>query len=68
MVYLKGKFKVGNLYNFYGKVEIKNGKYEMKSPVFEEDGQTKNTGRIIPIYPLTYGVTQNVLERLLKME
>ncbi len=64
--YLKGKFVVGKTYNFYGKIEIKNGKYEMKSPVFEEEGENKNTGRIIPIYPLTYGVTQNVLRKIIE--
>ena len=53
--YVKNIFKIGNTYNFYGKVEIKAGRYEMKSPIFDESGQNKNTGKIIPIYPLTYG-------------
>ncbi len=64
--YLKKIFKVGDIYNFYGKIEIKNGKYEMQSPVFEQSGINKNTGRIVPIYPLTYGVTQNVLRKIIE--
>ena len=36
--YLKSIFKIGHTYNFYGKVEIKQGRYEMKSPIFDESG------------------------------
>ncbi len=64
--YLKNIFKIGTIYNFYGKIEIKNGRYEMKSPIFEIAGENKNTGKIIPIYPLTYGVTQNVLRKIIE--
>ena len=49
--YVKNIFKIGNTYNFYGKVDIKLGRYEMKSPIFDESGVNKNTGKIIPIYP-----------------
>ena len=64
--YLKNVLKKGVTYNFYGKIEIKNGRYEMKSPIFEIAGQNKSTGKIIPIYPLTYGVTQNVLRKIIE--
>ena len=37
--YLKNIFKIGHTYNFYGKVEIKLGRYEMKSPIFDESGE-----------------------------
>ena len=45
--YLKNVIKIGHTYNFYGKVEIKLGRYEMKSPIFDESGENKNTGKII---------------------
>ena len=64
--YLKSIFKIGHSYNFYGKIEIKAGRYEMKSPVFEETGENKNTGKIIPIYPLTYGITQNTIRKIIE--
>ncbi len=35
--YLKNIFKVGHTYNFFGKIETKLGRYEMKSPVFDEE-------------------------------
>lgn len=57
--YLKGKFKVGEKYRFFGKANIKYGKVEIINPVFDIENNTKNTGRIIPIYPLTYKLSQN---------
>ena len=64
--YLKNIIKIGHTYNFYGKVEIKLGRYEMKSPIFDESGENRNTGKIIPIYPLTYGITQNTIRKIIE--
>lgn len=57
--YLKGKFKIGEKYKFYGKANVKYGKVEMINPVFDIEDNSKNTGKIIPIYPLTYSLSQN---------
>jgi len=64
--YLKQVFKVGCKYKFYGKVSCKIGQIEIASPVFELASQTKNTGKIIPIYPLTYDITQNVIRKIIE--
>ena len=64
--YLKNIFKVGHTYNFYGRIETKLGRYEMKSPVYDEVGEDKNTGKIIPIYPLTYGISQNTIRKIIE--
>ena len=64
--YLKGKFKVGQKYRFYGKFSYKYGKPELNSPVFDEIENKNNTGRIIPIYPLTYQLSQNTLRRIME--
>ena len=64
--YLKDKFKVGKTYTFFGKIENKGGTFEMKSPVFDEDGVDKNTGKIVPIYPLTSKLSQNVLRKIIE--
>ena len=64
--YLKNKIKKGNKYKFYGKASIKYGSIELNSPVVEESGQSKNTGKIIPIYPLTYQLSQNVLRTIME--
>ena len=64
--YLKDRFKVGETYTFFGKIENKGGTFEMKSPVFDEDGVDKNTGKIVPIYPLTSRLSQNVLRKIIE--
>ena len=64
--YLKNKFKVGERYQFYGKVSIKYGRVEMTKAVFDKEGINKNTGKIIPIYPLTYNLSQNKLRSIIE--
>ena len=64
--YLKSKFTVGKKYRMYGKIEKKYGKIIIASPVFDEYGSTQNTGRIIPIYPLTYQLSQNTLRKIIE--
>lgn len=64
--YLKSKFQVGKKYRFYGKIEYKFGKFGMSSPVFDEIDNSNNTGKIIPIYPLTYSLTQNTLRKIIE--
>ena len=65
--YLKSKFKVGDKYKFFGKVSKKGGKVMFNSPVFDVDEKTQNTGRIIPIYPLTYNLSQNNLRKMIEV-
>ena len=64
--YLKGKFKVGETYKFYGKVNFKTGRPSMVSPVFEDIEKKQNTGRIVPIYPLTFQLSQNNLRKIME--
>ena len=64
--YLKNIFKVGEKYNFYGKISKKAGKIEIASPVFDMAGKTNNTGKIIPLYPLTYNLSQNVIRKIIE--
>ena len=63
--YLKSKFYMGKKYRFYGKIEVKYG-YQMNSPTFDEIEETNNTGKIIPIYPLTFSLTQNTLRKIIE--
>ena len=64
--YLKNKFVVGKKYNFYGKISNMYGKISMTAPVFDEEDKNFNTGKIIPIYPLTYGISQNILRKIIE--
>ena len=64
--YLKNRFKVGASYKFYGKVQKRIGFIEMNSPVFDLEETNKNTGKIIPLYPLTYNLSQNVIRTIME--
>lgn len=64
--YLKNMFKVGKKYKFYGKMSVNGNKFEMTSPVFDSEEKENNTGKIIPIYPLTYNLSQNVIRRIIE--
>ena len=64
--YLKDKFKLGETYKFFGKVQKRIGFIEMTSPVFDSENANKNTGKIIPIYPLTYNLSQNVIRQIME--
>ena len=64
--YLRDKFQTGRMYRFFGKISNKNGRLEMNSPVYDEIDQSKNTGKIIPIYPLTYELKQNTLRKIIE--
>ena len=64
--YLKSQFKLGNTYKFYGRVQKRIGYIEMNSPIFDAEETNKNTGKIIPLYPLTYNLTQNVIRTIME--
>ena len=64
--YIKALIKKGNKYKFFGKVKIKSGRVEMASPVFDSDEKTVNTGKIIPIYPSTYNLSQGVIRKIMQ--
>ena len=59
-------FKVGALYAFYGKVNRDQYGLSMTNPVMTEysDGWDKSFFAIQPIYPLTKGLTQNILRKM----
>ncbi len=64
--YLKKSIRQDIRYKFYGRVTKKYGRPEIMSPVFESEDANKNTGKIIPIYPLTYQLTQNTLRKIIE--
>ena len=64
--YLKQRFMIGEEYNFFGKISKSSGHIVMNSPVFDQDGVCNNTGKIIPIYPLTYKISQNQIRKIIE--
>lgn len=64
--YLKNIFKPNIRYKFFGRISRIGGKIEMQSPVYEPEESSKSTGKIIPIYPLTYSLTQNTIRKIME--
>ena len=64
--YLKNMFQLGKKYRFYGKINKKIGMTEMLSPVFDVEEKSKNTGKIIPLYPVTYNLSQNIIRQIIE--
>ena len=64
--YLKSMFKQGERYKFFGKVSKKYRTVDMLSPVYDKEGNSKNTGKIIPIYPSTFNLPQTTLRRIIE--
>ena len=64
--YLKDKFNIGEKYKIFGKVSKRSGKITFNSPTFDVEEQSKNTGRIIPIYPLTFSLSQNNIRKIME--
>lgn len=59
--YRKNSLHRGETYIFCGKVEGNLLARRMINPIVEQEGQQVLTGHIVPIYPLTAGVSQNLL-------
>ena len=64
--YLKNIFRMGEKYKFYGKISNIYGKISINSPVYESSEKSSNTGKIIPIYPLTFKLTQNTIRKIIE--
>ena len=64
--YLKNMFQMGKKYKFYGRINKKIGMTEMISPVYDVEEKNKNTGKIIPIYPITYNLSQNTIRQIIE--
>lgn len=57
--FLEKVLREGMMFRFAGKAVVKKMELQLISPLFERaDGDAVHTGRIIPLYPLTEGVTQ----------
>lgn len=65
--FVKGQFFTGDEYILYGKITRNRGKLEIVNPVFEKKGKERFTGKIVPLYPLTEGLTQKILQSSMEL-
>jgi len=68
--YLKDKFKQGDSVMVSGTVGLYRGEKQINSPDCEllpetQDVELIHTGRIVPVYPLTAGITQRMMRRII---
>ena len=65
--YLKNVFPVGGVFRFYGRVEKKQTKnretYSMTSPVYEPWQEGVELPSLVPVYPLTEGLSQKQIAK-----
>ena len=64
--YRKTSLHKGETYIFYGRVEGDLLRRRMTNPLLEPEGRQLLTGRIMPVYPLTAGVTQTMLAKAMR--
>ncbi len=63
--WLWDELQQGEKYAFFGKVQRRYGTLQMDNPVWEPAGAGFHTGRWVPIYPVTEGLTQASLRWLI---
>ncbi len=67
MPYIARMLETGATIVVSGRVRHYRGKVQMENPDFEPmDDDLAHTGRIVPVYPATAGVSQRVLRRAIK--
>lgn len=67
MPYLRSTLIPGRHYVFYGNVMIKNKRFCMEQPViYEPDRYAMIESQLQPVYPLTAGVTNNLVAKTIK--
>jgi len=64
--YLKSKFHRGDKLVVNGKINRIGAEMQILNPVFEEIDTKEKIGKIIPIYPLTEGITNNEIIKLVQ--
>ncbi|MCD8334222.1 MAG: ATP-dependent DNA helicase RecG [Clostridiales bacterium] len=64
--YVRRALRPGEEYIFYGTVEQTGSRRSMTNPMFEASGRRHFTGRIMPVYPLTAGITNFTLSEAVR--
>ena len=64
--YLKDTFTVGSTFRFWGKVTRDGGSLRMISPIYEPYSDDAPPPAIVPVYPITAGISQKFIAGLIK--
>lgn len=64
--YVRNALRMGETYIFYGTVERQGGRRTMANPMFEQEGKRHFTGRIMPVYHLTAGISNYMISEAVR--
>ncbi len=64
--YLMDKLNQDDIYYVFGNVKSSYGKYEMINPDIETADKDYKAGKIMPVYSLTHGLSNNELVKIIK--
>jgi ATP-dependent DNA helicase RecG len=66
--FIKNVFRPGERYKFFGRIIRKFNTLEIQNPIYEKAGEekSKNMCRIVPIYPSTLDLSQNIIRSAVK--
>ena len=61
--YMRDHIQAGEHYTFFGKAEVQGSRRTMVNPLVERENSRTMTGRIMPVYTLTAGISQLTMTR-----
>ena len=63
--YMASLFNVGDVFRFFGKVERFRSSWQISSPDFEAVNSQRPLADLYPVYPLTAGISQKVMQNIM---
>lgn len=64
--YVRDIFRVGTTFRFWGRLSYSGGRAELASPSFEPELPGVSLPALVPVYPLTSGVSNKLLSGLIR--
>lgn len=65
--YMKNNFKTGDIIKVHGKINKIGMELQITNPVFEKKDANSKLGRIIPLYDLTKGLSNNEILKIMEL-
>ena len=64
--YVHQVLQPGESYLFFGRAEREGGRVQMSNPIFEREDRVRFLDQLMPVYPLTAGVSNHLLAGLIR--
>lgn len=63
--FIKDVFHIGDVFRFYGKLTFSKKTLQLQSPKYEQYDESKPLADIVPVYPLTEGISSKILNKIM---